>query len=64
MKRIALLRLTLANGEHCLRQVVEIDDNGLVARHYTLTEEMPFTEWWPHAGHIGGNNKLVLDKNR
>ncbi len=43
MKRIAASTMII-NGEEYHNHVVEIN-NGHIARHYPLTEELPNTEW-------------------
>lgn len=46
MKRIAISKLILRNGDVLKNQVVEIDETtNEVVNYYSLTEELPSTEW-------------------
>lgn len=47
MKRFAVSRLHKKDGTILTNQVIEISDDGEV-RYYSLTDELPFTEW--HGG--------------
>ena len=44
MRRIAVSRLQLSNGEILKNQIIEWDDNN-VPKFYPITEELAFTEW-------------------
>ena len=44
MKRIAVSKLKLPNGEILKNQIIEWTDDNYVS-YYPLTEELPFTEW-------------------
>jgi hypothetical protein len=61
-RRVAVLRLTLADGRCLARQLVETDDEGKMLQHEHLTEERPMTQWWPGEAHIDGDDHLILDK--
>lgn len=43
-RRIAVNRLHLTDGRVLYNQVIEFSDNKPL-RFYSLTEELPFTEW-------------------
>ena len=45
-RRIASHELILENGLRQTLSVVEIQ-SGIVTNHYPLTQELPFTEWFP-----------------
>ena len=47
MKRFAVSRLHLLDGTVLNNQVIEITDSGQIT-YYSLTDELPFTEW--HGG--------------
>jgi len=47
MRRIAASHVTI-NGHDYRNHVVELDEQGLIIRHYPLTEELPHTEWHQH----------------
>ena len=44
MRRIAVRRLHLPDGQILTNQVIEFADDGS-QRYFPLTEELPFTEW-------------------
>lgn len=45
-KQIAFSRIILPSGEVLHREVVVFDEDGKPLRHFPLTEETPFTEWY------------------
>ncbi|MBO5699393.1 MAG: hypothetical protein J6R79_05265 [Bacteroidaceae bacterium] len=53
MKRIAVSRLRLPNGEIRRNQVIELNEkNNQVEKYYPLTEELPNTEWHDITFHL------------
>ncbi|MEG1580367.1 MAG: hypothetical protein RR386_03810 [Bacteroidaceae bacterium] len=44
MRRIAVNRLHLKNGQLLLNQVIELDKNTLHS-YFPLKQELPYTEW-------------------
>lgn len=55
-RRFAVNRLHLPNGGVLFNQVLEVQDESVLA-FYPLTEELPNTEW------LGGDYYLSLRKN-
>lgn len=45
-RQVAYSRVVLPSGEVLHREVVVFDEGGKPLRHFPLTEESPFTEWY------------------
>ena len=46
LRRIACNELITPEGQCLTLCVVELSDDGQVVRHYSLSKELPHTEWW------------------